>query len=344
MAKKKIALAGLDTLLKESVQTNQSVQSFESKTGQAMERGSYPLEQILPDPDQPRDVLTLELYDALFQGDSAQAVLGQWLTLGQREPLIQSKIDKVIYLANTIQIHGLINPITISRNSNVKLDARYLIVTGERRFWAHQYLQYTQAKIDDQSVQFILARIAEPKQKTAVQLIENLARERLNVFETARAIGSLKEEMGEGTQWGDVEEILQISRSYRTRILRVLKLGDRAVEVIQQHDLTERSIRPLIDAYAKNLPAQNEAFNLLDQNLRQFEEPQIKQIIAQVNKNNTSLPSKNKASTPNSFKKVHQFNRFLKKGGGELKTHSLTDADRKALQEISDVIQALLNR
>ncbi len=341
MAKKKIALAGLDTLLKESVQTNQSVQSFENKTGQSMERGSYPLEQILPDPDQPRDVLTLELYDSLFQGNSAQSVMQQWIALGKQNPLIQSKIDKVIYLANTIQIHGLINPITISRNSNVKLDARYLIVTGERRFWAHQYLKLTDAKIDNAHVQFILARIAEPKQKTAVQLIENLARERLNVYETARAIDSLRTEMGEGTTWGDVEDILQISRSYRTRILRVLKLGDQAVDVVQQHDLTERAIRPLIDAYANDLTAQNDAFNLLDQNLRQYEEPRIKQIISQVNSKHRPAGKKAPASV-DSFKKVHQFNRFLKKGGGELSAHELSSSDKKALQEIADFIQSIL--
>lgn len=340
MAKKKIALAGLDTLLKESVQTNQTVSNFETKTGQQMERGSYPLDQILPDPDQPRDVLTLELYDTLFQGESAQNMIAKWLTMGQENKLIQDKIDKVVYLANTIQIHGLINPITIAGNSNGRLHARYLIVTGERRYWAHQYLRHIGGTIEGEPVRYILARVAEPKQKTAVQLIENLARERLNVYETARAISSLKEEMGSGTTWGDVEEILQISRSYRTRILRVLKLTDQAVDIVQQHDLTERAIRPVIDAFGNDPKKQNLAFARISTNLQTDGEPRTTQVVAQLSRRQSS---KNQSKRPtNSWKKVEQFNRYLKKEGQTLSKRSLSGKERQLLQEIADEISKVL--
>ena len=49
-------------------------------------------------------------------------------------------IDKgIAKLAENIKALGLIEPITVYKKSD---DGKYVILVGQRRFWAHQFLNY----------------------------------------------------------------------------------------------------------------------------------------------------------------------------------------------------------
>jgi ParB-like chromosome segregation protein Spo0J len=200
--------------------------------------------------------------------------------------------------------------------------------------------------IQGQPVDGVLARVVDRGQKTAVQLIENLAREDLNAYEKAIGIQELKRELGADAQWGDVEKILRMSRSQRARIIRVLKLPDTAVKIIQTHSLSERKIRPIFTAFSDQPVLLEKAFGQLEQQLIAGDDGDVKQIIADLQI--APLPSSGTASSATvagkkqpvtAVKKFQQFEKFLKKGGG---SGELSEDERASLVEIRALIDQIL--
>ena len=92
----------------------------------------------------------------------------------------------------------------------------------------------------------------------AHQLIENVMREDIDAVEKAQGFLALRYELSgfeneaEGgsnhgsplVAWGQVEKALNVSRRYRQYVTSVLKLSDEAQEIVRQHKLTERAVRP----------------------------------------------------------------------------------------------------
>ncbi|WP_312262747.1 ParB/RepB/Spo0J family partition protein [Candidatus Igneacidithiobacillus taiwanensis] len=122
-----------------------------------------PLDEIEPDPEQPRKF---------------------------------SDAEALQDLANSILQHGVIQPITVRRNGD-----KYQIVTGERRWKASNLALETgepcQRKGYDLSR--IPAVIIEPETETdrlEIQLVENLARADMSDEDTANALKTLYENLG----------------------------------------------------------------------------------------------------------------------------------------------------
>lgn len=206
------------------------------------------VEAIRPDANQPRSLLPDGLYARLFAGDDPVSVLLEWQNRAEddQDATALRKIQGIRRLADTIEAHGLIQPITVRLPED---KPQYVIVTGERRWWAHLLLTAEERAPFGQSmgtITVVESRI-EPNAIHAVQLIENLQREDLTVVETARGLQALHAELNRfsPTSWGTIEDGLGISTTSRKDLMALLKLSREVLSLVDAHNLPEGAIRPI---------------------------------------------------------------------------------------------------
>ena len=135
-------------------------------------------------------------------------------------------------LANSIKIHGVIQPIIVNKQEEDK----YLIIAGERRWRA--------SRIAGLSTVPVVIKNYTEKQVKEVSLIENLQREDLNPVEAARAIKQLMEEYN-FTQEAVADRIGK-SRSNITNTLRLLTLYPEVVKMVEEGKLSSGHARALV--------------------------------------------------------------------------------------------------
>ncbi|MDD3450935.1 ParB/RepB/Spo0J family partition protein [Sulfurimonas sp.] len=124
-------------------------------------------------------------------------------------------------LAQSIQAQGLIQPIAV-----VKKEDGYMVVSGERRYRACQYLELKSIKAhvlqaDDVKVQ-------------ELSLIENIQREDLSDFEKAKFIGQLWAS-GKYAQKQDLAVAIGKSSSYISKVFSSLKLDSSILNEIEEN-------------------------------------------------------------------------------------------------------------
>ena len=110
----------------------------------------FPLESIRPDPEQPRRLLPGDLAEAVNQREKdPSTAMKEWQNRVKEETGSNSvqEMRELRRLAAAIEQHGLINPITIRPSELGK--NRYIIVTGERRYWAHVLLDLEERPIKE---------------------------------------------------------------------------------------------------------------------------------------------------------------------------------------------------
>ncbi|MBQ9335024.1 MAG: ParB/RepB/Spo0J family partition protein [Alphaproteobacteria bacterium] len=138
---------------------------------------------------------------------------------------------KINELANSISLHGVLQPIAVRHKGN-----GYEIVAGERRWRASKLagLQEIPVYVVD----------CDETQTMTLALIENLQRTDLNPIEEAEAMKNLLE-MCECRQ-EDLGTMLSKSRSYISNALRLLSLPAHVRELIRAGRLTAGHARSLI--------------------------------------------------------------------------------------------------
>lgn len=202
MAKKKPSFSTVVAFMSDETQAK-----FEDQEQPQQAPLSAPLESILPDRGQPRRLLPTDLADALARGDlSRQAALQEWVHRAESENTeagLRRNIRELKRLADSIEQHGLISPISVRLprpDESLPPGVEYLIVTGERRFWAHVYLLSEGKQIregetltEPSEIKITLARRGVSIK--AHQLIENLLREDINAVERARGMWALRYEL-----------------------------------------------------------------------------------------------------------------------------------------------------
>jgi ParB/RepB/Spo0J family partition protein len=211
-----------------------------------------PLSDIIPDPMQPRNIPTLDdLIEKTKAGDVHSSEI----------------LDKLYDLANSIMNSGLEQPISVYPD---KENGKYVIYDGNRRWLALNILS-RQGNYNDN----VLCQIRDiPKSGTDLllgQLTVNLQREDLNVFELARSLSQIfdeiKEQGGEirvlekdervntivltpGAPdeiiWEAIEKRMGISRSRRYQIQAVLKLPVQIQKIAESANLPESRLRYLL--------------------------------------------------------------------------------------------------
>ncbi|WP_416353842.1 nucleoid occlusion protein [Agrilactobacillus fermenti] len=142
------------------------------------------------------------------------------------------KADSINELAETIESHGLLQPIIVREYEPDK----YEIIAGERRFRAV-------GKLGWEKIPAIVDKMSDAE-TAAMALIENLQREELTPVEEAQAYQELLTQ-GQMKQ-GRLAEALGKSQSFIANKLRLLRLSQPVKEAIINGELSERHGRALL--------------------------------------------------------------------------------------------------
>src|SRR5689334_24424126 len=118
--------------------------------------------------------------------------------------------DALLELAESIRVHGIIQPITVRRLSQ----NQYQLISGERRYQA--------SKLADLKMIPAYIRSADDQQMLEMALIENIQRENLNAIEIALSYQRLLTECN--LKQEELGERVGKNRTTVTNYLRLLKL------------------------------------------------------------------------------------------------------------------------
>ncbi|WP_455662670.1 nucleoid occlusion protein [Pradoshia sp.] len=187
--------------------------------------------------------------------------------------------EKINELAQTIETHGIIQPIVVRELQ----EGRYEIIAGERRFRAVSKLGWA-------TIPAIINNLSDTE-TASVALIENLQREELSPIEEAYAYSQLIE-LHQLTQEGLANQ-LGIGQSTVANKLRLLKLPETVQSAVMSKQITERHARSLIPL--KNAELQDKLVEeIIEKGLN------VKQTEERVNK----LLSKDSEKKPRSIRKA----------------------------------------
>lgn len=172
--------------------------------------------------------------------------------------------DELLELAESIKIHGVIQPIIVTKRGK-----RYEIIAGERRWRASKLAGLTKIPA--------VIREYTDKEIMEVSLIENIQRQDLNPIEEAVAFKNLIDEYK--MKQDDLAERVSKSRSAITNALRLLKLDDKVKAMLAEGLISTGHARALLAVEDKS-KQQILATRIFDEKLSVREtEKLVKQIL-----------------------------------------------------------------
>lgn len=134
-------------------------------------------------------------------------------------------------LAESIRVHGLIQPIIVN-----KMDDGYLIIAGERRFRASKLAGLTE--IDAIVKNYSDRQIAE------ISIIENLQREDLNPIEIAKSLQKLMQEYNITQE--QVASRIGKNRSSIANYVRLLSLYPEVIDMVEKGKVSHGHAKCLV--------------------------------------------------------------------------------------------------
>ncbi len=149
----------------------------------------------------------------------------EYLIPGHYQPRQLFDKEKLQDLANSIRTQGLLQPILVRPLA----DCKYEIIAGERRWRAVQLAGLHEV--------LCLVKNYTDEQVAAISIIENVSREDLNPLEEARAYQRIINEFNYSQE--ELADLLGLSRSKISNILRLLNLDDRVKDFLMNGELTE---------------------------------------------------------------------------------------------------------
>jgi ParB family chromosome partitioning protein len=189
-------------------------------------------------------------------------------------------------LAHSIQLHDIIQPVTVSKLHGNK----YRLISGERRLRA--------AKIAGLKDIPAYIRQANDQELLELALLENLQREDLNAMEIALSYKRMMEELDHTQE--QVAERMGKDRSTVTNYIRLLKLPPDIQVAVRNGEITMGHARALINV------------DKIDQQLFIFDEiktkdlsvRQTESLVRNLYKEKEGKKSSNGSGLPEGFKKV----------------------------------------
>lgn len=140
--------------------------------------------------------------------------------------------ESIAELAETIQSHGLLQPIIVRPIG----DNKYQIIAGERRYRAIKKLNW-------QKIPAIVKKMDE-KEAASMAVIENLQREGLTAIEEAKSYRKLMD-LNQLTQL-ELARAIGKSQAFVANKLRLLKLSPLVQRAILQRKISERHGRSIV--------------------------------------------------------------------------------------------------
>ncbi|HXB07378.1 MAG TPA: ParB/RepB/Spo0J family partition protein [Puia sp.] len=189
-------------------------------------------------------------------------------------------------LANSIRLHDIIQPVTVSKLPTGK----YRLISGERRFRA--------AKIAGLKDIPAYVRQADDHQLLELALLENLQREDLNAMEIALSYKRMMEELNYTQE--QVAERMGKERSTVANYIRLLKLPPDIQVAVRSNQLSMGHARALINV--DTVDKQLYLFNEIKEkglSVRQTEE-----LVRKLYKENGPVKNSVKPTMPEAFKRI----------------------------------------
>lgn len=178
--------------------------------------------------------------DALFNENAADSQGAVQVRLSEIEPnRAQPRRDfdeqALSELAESVEKHGLIQPIVVRPNSG----GTYSIIAGERRWRACRMAGLNEVPV--------IIKEVDDREYMELALIENLQREDLNAVEEALGYRSLID--GYGLTQEMVAESVGKSRSAVTNALRLLNLDEQSLSALRLGKISAGHARALLAAH-----------------------------------------------------------------------------------------------
>ena len=189
-------------------------------------------------------------------------------------------------LANSIKLHDIVQPITVSKLPSGK----YRLIAGERRWRAAKM-----AGIKDIPAYI---RQANDDQLLELALLENLQREDLNAMEVSLSYKRMIDELGYNQD--QVAERMSIDRSTVSNFIRLLKLPPDIQVAVRTGELSMGHARALInvDTIEKQL------FVFKEIKEKGLSVRQTEELVRQLYKQSDSVKNPSKSRLSPSFQKI----------------------------------------
>ena len=149
------------------------------------------------------------------------------------QPRKQFSEESLQELADSIREHGVLQPLVVTKKGD-----KYQIVAGERRWRA--------SRLAGLKTVPAIVRTLDAQNKLELSIIENAQREDLNPIELATAYAKLKAQFNLSNE--EIGKRVGKSAASVINTMRLLKLPDEAKRAMQEHNLMEGPMRPLISA------------------------------------------------------------------------------------------------
>ena len=149
------------------------------------------------------------------------------------QPRKQFSEESLRELADSIREHGVLQPLVVTKKGD-----KYQIVAGERRWRASRLAELKTVPV--------IVRTLDAQNKLELSIIENAQREDLNPIELATAYAKLKAQFNLSNE--EIGKRVGKSAASVINTMRLLKLPDEAKRAMQEHNLMEGPMRPLISA------------------------------------------------------------------------------------------------
>lgn len=166
------------------------------------------------------------------QTKSVQEIALAQIVPNRYQPRKEFSEQSIQELAETIQKHGLLQPIVIREYE----PEHYEIIAGERRFRAVSYLGWEKIPA--------LVKEMTDSESASMSIIENLQREELTAIEEAQAYQRLMK-LNQMTQV-ELAKVIGKSQSFVANKMRLLRLAPAVQRVMLKRELTERHGRCLV--------------------------------------------------------------------------------------------------
>lgn len=217
------------------------------------------------------------------------------------QPRFHFDETKLQELADSIKVHGIIQPIVVSKNGE-----QYEIIAGERRFQA--------AKLAGLLKVPVIIRDVTEQQKLELAIIENIQRHDLNPVEEARSYQKLADDFDLSQE--EVAAKLGKSRSAVANKLRILNLPVEIQKALMEGKITEGHAKAILAI--ENSEKQKALFDLIVKSgltVRQTEN-KTKEISVRTHKRSVSVDPEQKALEDNLSQVLKTKVKLQKSGSG----------------------------
>ena len=154
----------------------------------------------------------------------------------------KTNVNEITELANSIDINGLINPITVRKDN----DDKYEIIAGQRRYLAMKELHKHTIPCN--------IIIANDEKSEEMSLIENLQKNNLSNCDKVKSFSKLYQ-----TYSNDYDKIKSLVKVSKATIKKYLRIKDLPIEVLEKLDANDKT--------KINVPIAIELLSLVDKDI-----------------------------------------------------------------------------